>query len=56
MMGKVEQLGRGGRAMVNYGRGVRRYWKRVAAKVRRRLARVLGGDAPRRTWYRGWAD
>jgi len=34
----------------------RKWWKRFASKVMRRLGRVLLDDAPRKVPTRGWAD
>jgi hypothetical protein len=40
----------------HYRGGDRKWWKRFASKVMRRLGRVLLDDAPRKVPTRGWAD
>lgn len=49
-----EQLGNS--RWVRIGRKSRRYLKRAVTRWRRRAERALLEDAPKKRYYRGWAD
>ena len=46
----------GGRLCIGIKAGTRRLWKRWASKARRRTEKFDLEGAPRRNFYRGWAD